>query len=385
MGTKSHPTMTKDTKNSLETKRKDLLILIDHITQKESNVDNNDDDHPNDDIVMNCVVSRLMAELQRLEVEIMKQHILSCPGLSRNSVALDVAMPALQDAVDIIAVKEKKMSMSLLTPSALVNSFMSGEDDSMKVSGDGGSSSSPDNSFDQDVHLTGGNKTTTGNTDSNHDDNNDYVALTVESSPNSLSSQQSNTFTESSKTTIKPIKSTSTNTKNKLKAKKKSSSIFGSILRSLFIDVPFAFTTFLLFSCFFARHVYFTFWEPVMESIQWSKQRMDMEYTNYRRQCDESDISTTNVDDLIVDPKTMTAEEAMEVTNKHGMSIFPNVVTEEAAEEMRKWIIHRNANLNEDDAIPLIGQYQRWSFPIGADQVSKKINWYECSYYVCCI
>ena len=100
---------------------------------------------------------------------------------------------------------------------------------------------------------------------------------------------------------------------------------------------------------------------------------MTTEYTNYKRTCDASDISTTNIDDIIIDPDTMTAEDAAFVTYQHGMSIFPNVVDDDALEEMRDWVMDRNANLNEDDEIPLISQNRRWSFPIGADQVSNNL------------
>ena len=37
----------------------------------------------------------------------------------------------------------------------------------------------------------------------------------------------------------------------------------------------------------------------------------------------------------------------------------------ETAAKMREYVIQKNEALNDDDAIPLISQEHRWSFPIG--------------------
>ena len=113
----------------LATKRKDLNALIDHIMHMQTNKPKttNNNKHNNIDsgaTVLNCVLSRLMAELRRSEVELMRCHILSCPNLSTNSPALQTAIPALHDALELIQEKENKMNMSLLTPPALVASIL---------------------------------------------------------------------------------------------------------------------------------------------------------------------------------------------------------------------------------------------------------------------
>ncbi len=334
--------MKTEISSNIETKRKDLSTLIDHVMQIDVDGQN--------ETVINCVLSRLLAELRRTEVEVLRQHILSCPGLSSNSSALhNIAVPALQDALDLIAATERKMATSLLSSNALA-ACVTGLEDSISAN------SFSDSSFSCDLDVLDRNHGQIGNENGN--------------SANSHSTSTKSTFvTANARPTPEETKipsPRSTNTKKKSFTKK----IGSFLLRNLFLDIPFAMTVFIFCSCLCAKHIYFTFWEPVLESVQWNKQRMDTEYTNYKRLCDVNDISTTNVDDIIIDPETMTAEDAMEVTNKHGMSIFPNVVTKEAAEEMRKWVLHRNANLSEKDEIPLISQQHRWSFPIGIDEVS---------------
>ena len=340
---------------TLNTKRRDLSTLIDHIVQMESS------QNQQDGTVLNCVVSRLMAELRRAEVEAMRQHILSCPGLSHDSLAYQTAMPALNDALDLISVKEKKMQMLVLSPPELAAaaSFLSQEDAFSRINRDNSSFSE----LDFTDHLT--------NNSHSHSHNNSPVTSPAKTITPILVPTQNPINNRSSSSSSK-VASHSKSSINK--TQKSSSTFFKWLLRTTLLDVPFTFSALLFFSCLCTKHMYFTFMEPVMESVQWTKQRMDTEYTNYRRECDESDISTTNVDDIIIDPKTMTAGEAMHITNKHGMSVFPNVVTDEAAEEMRKWVLHRNANLSGEDAIPLISQNQRWSFPIGADEVSMIVS-----------
>lgn len=92
---------------------------------------------------------------------------------------------------------------------------------------------------------------------------------------------------------------------------------------------------------------------------------MKSEYTYYDRTCHASDVSTSNIDDIILDPDASTPQEAVDITNKHGMTIFPKILAPSTALAMREFIMHRNGELNDDDAIPLISQEHRWSFPIG--------------------
>ena len=141
-----------------------------------------------------------------------------------------------------------------------------------------------------------------------------------------------------------------------------------SILRILFLDMPLASTTLCLVSSYSARHIYNTYYVSIMDALEWTEERRHSEYTNYMRECDMKDVSTTNPDDLIIDYSTMTVDDAVHVTNKHGMAVFPNVISPESAAQMRDFVIRKNRALSEDEAIWLIANENRWSFAIGADQ-----------------
>jgi hypothetical protein len=141
-----------------------------------------------------------------------------------------------------------------------------------------------------------------------------------------------------------------------------------SILRILFLDIPLASSTLCLVSSYSARYIYNTYYVPIMDALEWTEERRHSEYTNYMRECDMKDVSTTNSDDLIIDYSTMTVDDAVHVTNKHGMAVFPNVISPESAAQMRDFVIRKNRALSEDEAIWLIANENRWSFAIGADQ-----------------
>merc|ERR1740139_1614022 len=115
--------------------------------------------------------------------------------------------------------------------------------------------------------------------------------------------------------------------------------------------------------------MYFVYYDPLIDSLSWYPRadRMDSEYTYYNRECDAADISSSNIDDIIIDPDTTSPQEAVDITNRHGMSIFPKILTSSTALAMREYVMRRNDELTDDDAIPLISQEYRWSFPIGGD------------------
>mmetsp|Transcript_1779 Transcript_1779/g.2175 ORF Transcript_1779/g.2175 Transcript_1779/m.2175 type:complete len:985 (-) Transcript_1779:97-3051(-) len=306
------------TDSSVQSKREDLVKLIDHV--KILNV--NDKNVP----AMKCVIIRLTAEMRRFEVEEMRRHIMGFSGLSSNSSALQTAKRALEEAVEIIETEERKLT---------------------NISLFGSSTRTLETAFNHSSRIS--------------------VNTSPDSSVSSDSDLMMNTNTADIAAIAPHIETKTTEPRKKARKKVKSSWI-GAFFRTLLLDLPYASAVLILLLSLCAKHMYFTFWDPVMTSVTWTKDRKLTEYTSYLRECSASDISTTNIDDVIIDPSSTTPEEALHITNKHGMSIFQDVLTPETAANMRKWVMERNANLSDDDEIPLISQKQRWSFPIGADQ-----------------
>lgn len=141
------------------------------------------------------------------------------------------------------------------------------------------------------------------------------------------------------------------------------------ILRMILLDAPLC----VLFGSFFISVVVMdlnkTYFLPMVSHKNWheSSQKYE-EGTYYARKCNELDLTSTNPQDLIL-PLDATPQQAHDHILKHGASVYRNLVTPETAAGMRKYILRENAELekNEDKAISLISNKNRWSFRIGAD------------------
>ena len=294
---------------SLQRKRKDLITLINHIRSHSPG-------HNEANEATTAVLTRLLAEVRRAEVEQMRNQILDCPGLSSKSQALKSALSALEEANIYINRNSDDLDNSLLSTDALTITFIKSN----------------------------------------------FPLYTIEDTIVSF-------FNESSRSDSKLEQEEHTEPTSPVKARKSSNvgRFFGTIIRCIFLDLPLATTCLFLVSSYCAQNIYHTYYVPILDSVVWDDERRTLESTNYMRSCDSSDISTLNPDDFIVDPDSTSPEEAVEMINKHGMAIFPNLLKPETAAAMREYILRKNYSLTKDEAIPLISNKQRWSFPIGAD------------------
>ena len=106
-----------------------------------------------------------------------------------------------------------------------------------------------------------------------------------------------------------------------------------------------------------------------------SDYRRETELTYYHRICDVRDVSATDTAELVIDYATMTPNDAMRHQLKHGASVYPNLLSEETANEVRNWILEQNQK--NEDMIPVIENDNRWSFAVKVDQhptVEKTLN-----------
>jgi hypothetical protein len=116
---------------SLENKRKELTLLIKHIRSRLG--------HDEESKLSTIVLSRLLAEVRRIEVEQMRSYILNCPGLNKESTAYQIAFSALDESIDHINRHEELLDSSGLAPCALTSSIlenMSNDDIKQEVTDD---------------------------------------------------------------------------------------------------------------------------------------------------------------------------------------------------------------------------------------------------------
>jgi len=284
-------------------KRHDIDAMIGHVKKLD------DVNHPNS--ASSKVLSSLLNEVNKMDVEAMRSYILRCPGLNSDN-------PAVLTALDAVDAAERMLQSGTNLPQSLdVLSSAPSLDYSCCSPNNSLFSETKEDDFDDSLQI-------------NVPENNDQKLSVVKSSKQAT---------------------------------------MGIILRLIFLDIPLVSICLCLALAYSARHMYTVYYDPIIDSFAWydNSVRGKTEYTNYNRECDTSDISTANIDDLIIDPNTTTPQEAVEIANKHGLAIFPNVLTEKSMAEMREFVLRRNAELTDDDAIPLISQENRWSFPIGGD------------------
>jgi len=122
---------------------------------------------------------------------------------------------------------------------------------------------------------------------------------------------------------------------------------------------------------------------PYIDAANWADDdaiRLRDEFTYYARECDERDVTTSSLQDVTLSPNA-SVDEVVDTLMLHGMTVLPNVlemgthythqknkVAKGLITKLRKYILKRNLELSDDEAIPLDGAKNRWSFGIHANE-----------------
>ena len=138
----------------------------------------------------------------------------------------------------------------------------------------------------------------------------------------------------------------------------------------MLFDIPLSLLFVALLASLSANYLYDTYYIPLMNALQWpgDTSRDKTENTYYARHCTANDITTRSAHDLIVPPDESPHDASLR-TQKHGMAVFPKVISDDHAATLRDYILNRNAALKETDMdyIWLISGANRWSFKLSAD------------------
>lgn len=77
--------------------------------------------------------------------------------------------------------------------------------------------------------------------------------------------------------------------------------------------------------------------------MEWSPDQEVHELMFYERLCSEQIMMMTDsVNNLVLDPNTMTLYQAMEHMEKHGASLYPHVLSNETAAAIQDYILECN-------------------------------------------
>ena len=139
------------------------------------------------------------------------------------------------------------------------------------------------------------------------------------------------------------------------------------LLRIVVLDAPLTVLFALLVATMCVRHVYDNYLSVQLSNMLWTNGRKKREITYYDRRCEVSDISTRNVADLLIQ-SNYTTEDCVHHMMVHGASMYPDLISAQTATDLRNFVLKRNSELTDRDAISVIENESRWSFGIGANE-----------------
>lgn len=104
----------------------------------------------------------------------------------------------------------------------------------------------------------------------------------------------------------------------------------------------------------------------LLRRYRWNETQNALSRTYYHRHCTHQDISTTEPDDLIIQPAWNT-NKAVDNVLRHGVSIFPGLVDKNVADAFRNYTLVRNSRLEKADMVYVMNAFKkqqqtRWSF-----------------------
>ena len=151
-----------------------------------------------------------------------------------------------------------------------------------------------------------------------------------------------------------------------------SAKVWRNGLRCLLLEVPLALALGLLLVAHWVRTVHRTYYEPLIERAHRTDAQLVEEYTYYRRDCTESDLSTSDFSDLLFRlPTNSTAAatpSAVETVLQHGAVVLPHVLSAPSVEKLRQYIVHRNAAVTSAERYPVSQGHHRISYGIDATE-----------------
>lgn len=87
-----------------------------------------------------------------------------------------------------------------------------------------------------------------------------------------------------------------------------------------------------------------------MKAVTWTDSRRRQEKKFYERPFTKKDLSAKKSSELFL-PKNFKASEAYQHQQRHGFTVFPEILSDETATNLRNFVDSRNGNLTELETI----------------------------------
>ncbi|GFH48193.1 hypothetical protein CTEN210_04669 [Chaetoceros tenuissimus] len=157
---------------------------------------------------------------------------------------------------------------------------------------------------------------------------------------------------------------------NKDKVEKKTFGVLSFVfafLRFLIAELPLVVLMSFAVAAHVGEYVYRAYLDPQIDLMEYTDLNRTVDRTFYQMNCDASDISTLDPQDLYIQSH-FTTKNSVDHMLTHGMSVYKNILKKDTAIKLREWILERNKSLNKGDEIDVIANENRWSFYIGANE-----------------
>eukprot|EP00957_Ditylum_brightwellii_P177476 13517893-Ditylum_brightwellii.AAC.1 len=107
------------------------------------------------------------------------------------------------------------------------------------------------------------------------------------------------------------------------------------LLRALLLDLPLSLLFLFFLLTLSARHIHDNYLILLQDAVSFQHtHRPHTEHVYYERICDKDDVSTSNLQDLLID-ENWTSKEAAENIHMHGLSMFPSLISRDTAAALR--------------------------------------------------
>jgi hypothetical protein len=118
--------------------------------------------------------------------------------------------------------------------------------------------------------------------------------------------------------------------------------LFGKLFRWVLMDLTLTILFALMVGTVLLHRLHDDYLYPQLRLMQWQEaERNFMETTYYHRRCTVEDFTAKSLSELIVQDH-FSSKDSMEHMLTHGVSVYPNLLTNETAWDLRDWIDKEN-------------------------------------------
>lgn len=139
------------------------------------------------------------------------------------------------------------------------------------------------------------------------------------------------------------------------------------VFRCILLDLPVATLFLSLVVAYGVRHFHDHYFVPLLHQIRRTDEQLLEEFTYYERTCTATDITTHDIQDLVV-TNSSTAVDAVHQMMTHGALLIRQVLPPDIVRDLRRYIVERNSHLSEADVLPVSQGDNRLSFAIDATE-----------------